>query len=83
MRWMHANMDEKLKAHQKMDNKTVYIIFIVHRDESRTDFEVARGAGEPYDTEALRLVRDNPLEWVAAECESKKLTTRTIIPIRF
>ena len=83
MKWIQSNRNKRLEKKKKEVKKTVYIAFLVHEDGTRTDFEIRKGVGEPYDSEALRLVRDNPQEWVAGQCGKKKITTRTIMPVKF
>lgn len=82
-KWISANMDKKLRSKEKEARKIVYVLFIVHKDGTRSNFEIAKGVGEPYDSEALRLVRANPQKWVPAQCDSKILATKAIIPVRF
>lgn len=83
MNWIQANMDKQLKTHKKEEKKKVYISFLVHEDGLRTDFEISKGVSETYNNEALRLVRDNPEEWVAGQCGKKKVKTRTTMTVIF
>jgi len=82
-KWIGNNRDKEPESKIKADRKTVLVSFIVHEDGAKTDFEVLKGVGEPYDSEAIRLVRDNPHEWIAAQCGPEKIKTRAVIPIKF
>lgn len=82
-KWIKDNMDKKLISKKKEPKKKVYIGFVVHEDGSTSDFSIDKGVGEPYDTEALRLIRDNPQTWVAGQCGKKKVKTRMTMPVVF
>jgi hypothetical protein len=82
-KWIDRNRNKELQTKNKADRKTVFVIFTVHEDGTRTNFEILKGVGEPYDSEAVRLVRENPQEWIAAECATKKIKARSVIPISF
>ena len=56
---------------------------IVHEDGTTSGFEVLKGIGGPYDSEALRLIRNNPQSWVAGQCAKKKVKARTAMPVSF
>lgn len=60
----------------------VYLSFVVEKDGSLTNIEVARSAHELLDREALRVVRAMP-NWIPGESEGRPVRTRTYFPIVF
>jgi hypothetical protein len=83
VKWVKNNMDKKLISKKKEPKKKVYVGFIVYEDGTTSDFKIDKGVGEPYDTEALRLIRSNPQTWVAGQCGKKKVKTRMTMPVVF
>jgi hypothetical protein len=82
-KWVKNNMNKKLISKKNESKKKVYVGFVVHEDGTTSDFKIDKGVGEPYDTEALRLIRDNPQTWVAGQCGEKKVKTRMTMPVVF
>jgi hypothetical protein len=83
LKWIKTNMDKKLMSKKKDQRKKVYVGFVVHEDGRTSDYKIDKGLGPPYDNEALRLVRDNPQEWVAGGCGKRKVKTRMTMPVEF
>lgn len=83
VKWIQNNIDKKLVSRKKEQQKKVYVGFIVHEDGSLSDFRIDKGQGEPYDSEALRLIKDNPHSWVAGQCGNKKVKTRMTMAVAF
>jgi hypothetical protein len=82
-KWIKANMDKKLISKKKEQKRKVYVGFVVHEDGSISDFKIDKGQGDPYDSEAIRLIRENPQTWVAGQCGQRKVKTRTTMPVEF
>jgi outer membrane biosynthesis protein TonB len=76
-------MNKKLISKKKEPKRKVYVGFVVHEDGTTSDFNIDKGLGNPYDNEALRLIRDNPQAWVAGQCGKKKVKTRMTMPVEF
>jgi periplasmic protein TonB len=83
MEWIIKNMDSRLKTTKNQAKRIVYVSFIVEADGTTSDFKVEQAIGEPYDSEALRLMRSSPHRWVAGECEDKKVRTKMMLPVKF
>ena len=82
--WIKTNMDKRLITKNKREAKrTVYVSFVVSEDGSTSEFNIIKGVGEPYDSEALRLIMDNPGQWVAGQCGNRKVRTRMTMPVKF
>lgn len=58
----------------------IFIRFVVEKDGSLSNLEILRGAGEPYDKEAKRVIRSMP-KWEPAESQGKIVRSRYIVPI--
>jgi len=81
--WIGSHMDEKLKSKKMSRKKKVYVSFIVNENGSRSDFKVTKGIGAPFDAEALKLTRESPLPWIAAQCGDKKVKAWTRVIVEF
>jgi periplasmic protein TonB len=61
----------------------VYVQFIVNKDGSLSEFKVVKGLGEPFDSNALDVVRKMP-NWLPAKGEDNlPVQTRMVIPLKF
>lgn len=83
VKWIQNNIDKKLVHKKKEQQKKVYVGFVVHEDGSLSDFKIQKGPGEPYSSEALRLIKNNPHTWVAGECGKKKVKASMTMPVAF
>lgn len=61
---------------------TVYVTFVVEKDGSISNIEIARGVDEYLDREAKRVVREFP-NWIPGEKGAKKVRSRVSLPISF
>lgn len=61
---------------------TVYVSFVIEKDGSISRAKVARGIGEKYDQEALRVVNSMP-NWIPANSNGKVVVSKVRMPIRF
>ena len=83
VKWIESNINKKLVSKKNEQKKKVYVGFVVHEDGTLSDFKIQRGPGEPYDSEALRLIKNNPHTWVAGECDKKKVKASMTMPVAF
>ena len=83
MKWIKNNVDQNLMADGNAEKKQVLINFMVHEDGSTSDFKILKSVGDPYDREALRVIKENPGQWVAGQCGNKKIKTRTTMAVKF
>lgn len=83
MKWIKDHMDKKLKSKRNEQKRKVYVGFVVHEDGSISNFTIDKGIGDPYDSEAIRLIRDNPQTWVAGLCGNRKVKARMTMPVEF
>ncbi len=61
---------------------TVYVTFVVEKDGSVSNIEIAKSAHKDLDREAKRVVREFP-NWIPGEIGAKKVRTRVQLPIVF
>lgn len=60
----------------------VYVTFIVEKDGSITNSEIARDIGAGCGQEALRVVNDMP-KWIPGEQRDKKVRVKFTLPVKF
>jgi protein TonB len=60
----------------------VIISFFVEKDGRLTNFKLERGLGEPFDQEALRILKKSP-RWIPAKQNGKAVRIRYSVPINF
>lgn len=60
------------------DRKTVKVSFKVQSSGSLTDFMIEKSAGEWFDQEAIRLIREGP-DWTAAKRDSGQLLAPQVV----
>lgn len=64
------------------DQGIVYVSFVIEKDGSVSNIEIARGVTKSIDREAKRIVRSFP-KWKPAENAYGKVRTRVRLPINF
>lgn len=82
MGWISNHMNPKLRGNEEATKK-VFVGFIINERGQISGFEIIRGQGDPYDTEAINLIKKHPHKWIPAQCGERKVKTRMILPIRF
>lgn len=87
--WISKNANKKMFTRtDTLDCSTlrggnVYIGFVIDEHGNLKNPEVAKGIGEPYDSEALRLIKEMKLDWIPASKDGQKIAVKMIIPISF
>lgn len=87
--WIGANMNfELIKSADSIDcdyniKNKVFISYIVDEQGNLFQPEVLRGLGEPYDSEALRLISEMPIKWTVALKDGQKVKMRNTTVIKF
>lgn len=67
----------------KSRKATVIITFTIGKNGSLSDFKVVRSAGEPFDSEALRVIKMTDGMWLPGENNGQPVTSRFTIPVSF
>ncbi len=75
-------MDNIQYATLKGEEGKVYVRFVVEKDGSISNVEIARGASPSLDAEALRVVKMMP-NWTPGKHRGKAMRTRVVVPIVF
>lgn len=81
--WNEKNLRKSLRTKKNQDKIKVHVYFIINENGQLTNFRILQGHGEPYDSEALRLMRSNPIEWFPAKCKGKAVKTEMVMSINF
>jgi hypothetical protein len=76
--WFSNHMDQKLKSHDEGSKKRVFVSFIVDKRGQQSNFKVEKGVGNPYDDEAIRLVKKHPHKWYPGQCGTRDVKTKVI-----
>jgi periplasmic protein TonB len=82
MAWISNHMNPKLRGYGQ-EKPRVFVGFVVNENGRISDFEVIKGLGDPYDKEAIKLIKNHPHKWIPGECGSRKVKTRIVLPVRF
>lgn len=61
----------------------VYVMFIINKDGTMSDFQVAKGIGAGCDEEALRVLEALPLKWKPGKQYGITVRERRVLPINF
>lgn len=69
-------------AIQMGDQGKVFVRFVVEKDGSVTNVEIARGTTKELDLEAMRVIRTMP-KWIPGKQRGKPVRTRVVVPIVF
>jgi protein TonB len=82
-KWNEENFKRELKTADSLERRKIYVEFVVGVDGILSDFRILKGLGEPYDSEAIRVVKTNPTKWRPAKVGNKPFRQRfnTVIKI--
>ncbi|MGB1041106.1 MAG: energy transducer TonB [Flavobacteriales bacterium] len=61
---------------------TVYVKFVVEKNGTITNIEIARGLSSKYDQEVINLIKKMP-KWISGKQRKKSVRCRMILPIKF
>jgi hypothetical protein len=81
--WISNHTNQKLKSHDEETPKKVYLSFVVDERGQLSDFKIEKGAGDAYDSEAIRLVKKHPHKWTPGRCGTRNVKTRMTLPVFF
>jgi len=60
----------------------VFVMFVVNKDGSLSDFEIVKGVGLGCDEEAIRVLKKAP-NWISGKQRGKNVRVRMVLPINF
>ena len=80
--FIRDNVKYPLLAKEAGIQGKVYVEFIVNKDGSLSEIEIARGVHKTLDDEALRVVKLMP-NWIPGEQRGKKVRFLFTLPINF
>ncbi|GAA5027008.1 hypothetical protein GCM10011506_13200 [Marivirga lumbricoides] len=87
--WIGANMNyELIKSAdtincESLKDGRVFIFYIITVQGDIIQPEIIKGLGDPYDSEALRLISEMPIKWTVAIKDGEKVPMRNVTVIRF
>jgi len=81
--WISNNMNQKLRSRDEELRKQVFLSFVVGEDGRLSNFKIEKGAGNPYDREALRLIKKHPHKWIPGECSGRNVKSKIIWFVNF
>jgi hypothetical protein len=82
--WINKSNTLKYLSDTLTIDDRVYVEFYVDTTGHIIDVKKHREIGEPYDTEAIRLIQEHPNNrWRPAVQQGRKLKTRFVIPVYF
>lgn len=82
MRYLQENLKYPQLAKESGIQGTVYVTFVVEKDGSVTDIQVARSIGGGCDEEAVRVVKAMP-KWKPGQQRGKAVRVRFSLPLKF
>lgn len=82
MKWLTRNLKYPPSARQRRQAGKVKASFIVNRDGTVSDIKIVESAGEPFDSEAMRVLKTMP-DWKAGIQDGKPCRTMVCVPIVF
>ncbi|PWJ44170.1 energy transducer TonB [Sediminitomix flava] len=82
LKWVAKNIDYPSQARRMGVEGKVYVQFIVEKDGSVSQIQIARGIGGGCDEEAIRVIKKAP-KWTPASQRGRSVRQRLIIPINF
>jgi hypothetical protein len=83
LKWIRDNNKLKYLSDTLTSNDKVWLELCISKVGQITEINKAKGLGEPYDTEAIRLIKENPMTWNPAEQRRKKVASTLVLPIYF
>lgn len=87
--WVSKNVNKKLLTKiDTFDSSSsqggkVYIGFVIDEQGNLKNPEILKGIGDPYDSEALRLIKEMKVKWLPASKDGQKIAVNMITPISF
>ncbi|MEM9832379.1 MAG: energy transducer TonB [Bacteroidota bacterium] len=81
--YIQENMEYPSRARSMRVEGKVFVQFVVFPNGSIRDIEVIKGIGAGCDEEALRVVKESPIEWIPGNQRGVPVKVRMVLPITF
>ncbi|MEM6843281.1 MAG: energy transducer TonB [Bacteroidota bacterium] len=81
--YIQENMEYPSRARSMRVEGKVFVQFVVFPNGSIQDIEVIKGIGAGCDEEALRVVKESPIEWIPGNQRGVPVKVRMVLPITF
>ena len=81
--WISNNMNQKLVAYDEKLRKQVFVSFVVDEHGQLSNFKLEKGVGNPYDREAIRLIKRHPHKWIPGQCSDKNVKSKVVWFVKF
>jgi TonB family protein len=82
MKYLQKNIKYPIQAKEQGVKGTVFMRFVVEKDGSVTDVEVAKGVNPLLDTEAKRVVSSMP-KWAPGKQNGTNVAVQYTLPVKF
>jgi protein TonB len=82
LKYLRDNIKYPEMARQSNIHGTVYVSFVIERDGSVSNVNIARGIGGGCDEEAIRVIQNMP-DWAPGKQLDKPVRVKFTIPIKF
>lgn len=82
MREYRDYLEENITVPLPEDRVKVVVRFTITELGEVTDFDIRRSGGEPYDSEAIRLIKEGP-DWTPAQSHGEPISTRGRVAVKF
>ena len=82
MKYLQKNIKYPIQAKEQGIKGTVFMRFVVEKDGSVTDVEVAKGVNPLLDAEAKRVVASMP-KWAAGKQNGTNVAVQYTLPVKF
>ncbi|MEM8965864.1 MAG: energy transducer TonB [Bacteroidota bacterium] len=82
-KYVQENLEYPNRAQAMSVEGKVFVQFIVFTDGSIQEIEVIKGIGAGCDEEALRVVKESPIEWIPGNQRGVPVKVRMVLPITF
>jgi hypothetical protein len=69
-------MNQKLKTVNEQSKKKVFVSFIVDERGRLSNFKLEKGIGDPFDSEAIKLLKNHPHKWIPGQCGTRNVKTK-------
>jgi protein TonB len=81
--WISNHMNQKLVSNDEKLKKQVFVSFVVDEHGQLSNVKVEKGVGNPYDREAIRLIRKHPYKWIPGQCRDKYVKSKVVWFVKF
>ena len=76
--WISNNMNQTLRSDDEKLRKQVFVSFVVDEYGRLSNLKVEKGVGNPYDREAIRLIKKHPHKWIPGQCSDKNVKSKVV-----